>query len=128
MKKRLPYIIGFTVLFAVEVLIALFVNDSFIRPYLGDVIVIWVVYCFVQIFLAGRFSFCIVSAGVFIFAVIVELLQAVNIVEILHLQGNPFFRTLIGTHFDFRDILCYAAGTAVIMLGILLKRFHKRKE
>lgn len=128
MKKRLPYIIGFTVLFAVEVLIALFVDDSFIRPYLGDVIVIWVVYCFVQIFLAGRLSSCIVSAGVFIFAVIVELLQAVNIVEILHLQGNPFFRTLIGTHFDFRDILCYAAGTAVIMTGILLKRFHKRKE
>ena len=128
MKKRLPYIIGFTVLFAVEVLIALFVDDSFIRPYLGDVIVIWVVYCFVQIFLAGRLSSCIVSAGVFIFAVIVELLQAVNIVEILHLQGNPFFRPLIGTHFDFRDILCYAAGTAVIMTGILLKRFHKRKE
>lgn len=128
MKKRLPYIISFISLLAVEVLIALFVDDSFIRPYLGDVIVVWVVYSFVQIILGGRFSSCIVSVGVFLFAVLVELMQAVNIVDLLHLQGSPFFRTLIGTHFDFRDILCYAAGTAVMISVILLKRFCNKKS
>lgn len=118
MKKRLPYLIGFILLTAVEVLIALFVNDSFIRPYLGDVIVVWVVYCFAQLLLGGRFSSYAVSAGVFVFSVFTEIMQGINIVELLGLGDNPFFRTLIGTHFDLKDIICYASGTGALVLLI----------
>src|SRR5690554_5256501 len=38
------------VVFVVEVFIALFVHDNFIRPYLGDVIVVWFVYYFIRAF------------------------------------------------------------------------------
>ena len=51
MKKRLVYL-GLTfVLLAVEVLIALFVHDNFIRPYIGDVLVTVLVCAFLRIFI-----------------------------------------------------------------------------
>lgn len=129
MKKRLPYIIALILIIAVEVLIALFVNDSFVRPYIGDVIVVWAVYAFVQSILGGKFNSFAVSAGVFLFACFVEALQGINIVELLGLGESPFFRTLIGTHFDPADILCYAAGTAILMIFILIfKRTASHKS
>ena len=128
MKKRLPFLIGFIVLTTVEVLIALFVDDSFVRPYLGDVIVVWVVYCFAQLLLGGRFGSYTVSAGVFLFAVFIEIMQGIDIVELLGLGDSPFFRTLIGTHFDLKDIVCYAAGTAALMILIFIRNRKKRAE
>ena len=39
MKKRLWYLGVFGLILAIEVCIALFVHDDFIRPYVGDVLV-----------------------------------------------------------------------------------------
>ena len=126
MKKRLPYIILFVIITAVEVMIALFCHDGFVRYYLGDVIVVWAVYCFVQIFLCGRFSSCGVALGVMIFAFIVEFLQGVNIVDLIGLGDIPFFRVLIGTSFSPVDLLCYAVGTAAEFAGIFLHRKYRQ--
>lgn len=124
MKKR--YITGFLLLLAVEILIALFVHDNFIRPYIGDVIVVWVVYCFVKIFLPKINSY-LTAAGVMIFAFIVEFLQYIHIVDILGLGDIKFFRVLIGTSFSTVDLLCYAVGTAVtIMLIFITGKVHGR--
>ncbi len=122
MKKRLPYLIVFLVLLGIEILIALFINDNFIRPYLGDVIVVWTVYFFIQIFTSGRFKSA-TAVGTFLFAVLVELLQMINIVKLLGLSDIPFFRTLIGTHFDIKDIICYAVGTAVLLFFIFSEKY-----
>lgn len=128
MKKRLPYLIIFVLLFAVEVLIALFVHDDFVRPYLGDVIVVWVVYCFVQIILGKRFNSYAVCVGVFLFACLVEFLQGIKIVEILGLENSSFFRTLIGTSFAIEDLLCYAAGSVITITVIFISRHIYKKE
>lgn len=122
MKKRIPYILGFLLLTLTEVLIALFIHGGFVRNYLGDVIVVWVVYCFVQAIAGGRFNGYIVSVGVMIFAFIVEFLQKINIVDILGLGEIKFFRTLIGTSFSPIDLICYAAGSAIICAVIFIKR------
>ena len=45
-NKRILYGIATIILLVVEVLIALFVHDSIIRPYLGDVLVVVVIYTF----------------------------------------------------------------------------------
>lgn len=130
MKKRAVYALAFVLLTAIEVLIALFINDSFIRPYLGDVIVVWVVFCFVQIFLCNKVNPYVTAIGVFLFACLVEILQGIKIVELLGLAHIPFFRTLIGTQFDIKDIICYGAGTAILCIAICLGRkiFSKTKE
>ena len=43
---RRRYGLVFLLLLGVEIVIALFVHDRFVRPYLGDVLVVWVVYGF----------------------------------------------------------------------------------
>lgn len=111
----------FLVLFGIEVLIACFVNDSFIRPYLGDVIVMSVLYCFLRTVLPVHiwkklhvhyFSWWI--AILFVFAVVVEILQGIHIVELLGLSGSAIASTIIGTSFDWGDLLCYLSGCAVL--------------
>ncbi|MDE6092208.1 MAG: DUF2809 domain-containing protein [Ruminococcus sp.] len=121
MKKRIPYIAGFIFLLFVEVLIALFLHGGFIRFYLGDVIVVWVVYCFVQIFICEKANAYVTALGVMIFSFIVEFLQYIHIVDILGLGDIKFFRTLIGTSFSVVDLVCYACGTAVICILIFIK-------
>lgn len=125
MKKRIPYITGFFLLLIVEVLIALFISGGFIRNYFGDVIVVWVVYCFVKIFLVNADGY-ITAFGVMIFAFLVEFLQYIHIVEILCLEDITFFRVLIGTSFSVIDLVCYAAGTAVTVILISVKTKLKK--
>jgi hypothetical protein len=124
MKQRKPYIIIFIAIFAVETCIALFVHDDFVRPYMGDVIVMWVVYCLAQIILGGRFGSYKVAVGSLIFAFFVELLQKFRIVDVLGIK-SPVLRTIIGTSFAPADLVCYLAGTAVTVAGIWVYRKKK---
>ena len=125
MKKRLIYALATIILIAVEVLIALFVHDNFIRPYIGDVIVVVVVYCFVRIIIPEKVS--LLPLYVFLFAVMVEVLQYFHIVDLLGLGNSTFFRILIGGVFDWKDILCYGVGC--LLLGAWeLFRFRRAHE
>ena len=111
-NKRILYGIATIILLVVEVLIALFVHDSIIRPYLGDVLVVVVIYTFVRIFVPERVV--LLPLYIFVFAVGVELLQLVNIVDKLGLSDNRFFSVLIGTVFDIKDVICYAVGCLIL--------------
>lgn len=51
LRLNKTYLILTIFLFVIEVLIALFVHDNFIRPYVGDVLVVILIYCFVKSFL-----------------------------------------------------------------------------
>ena len=111
-KKRLGYLVATIALLGIEVLIALFVRDAFVRPYVGDVLVVVVIYTFVRIFVPGKVR--LLPVYVFLFAAFVESLQAVHIVELLGLEDHRFFSILIGSTFDVKDIICYAAGCALL--------------
>lgn len=126
-KKQLEYLAATLLLLGVEVLIALFVRDAFVRPYVGDVLVVVVIYTFVRIFVPEKMR--LLPLYVFLFASCVEGLQAVHIVERLGLSGNRFFSVLIGATFDFKDIICYAVGC--VLLGgyeILNRKMTEREE
>ena len=124
MKKRILYLIATLVLLFVEVMIALFVHDSFIRPYVGDMLVVIVVYAFVRIWIPQKCR--LLPLYVFLFAVLVEVLQYFNIVRILGLSGSRFFRVLIGGTFDWKDIACYGAGCIVLAVYEIV-RVHIEK-
>ena len=113
MKRRILYLTATIILLIVEVLIALYVHDGFVRPYFGDVLVVIVIYTFVRIFVPEKLK--LLPLYIFIFAVVVEILQGFHIVHLLGLADNRFFRVLIGGVFDVKDILCYGAGC--ILLG-----------
>ena len=110
MRKRLFYLTATLVIFAIEFCIALFVHDGFVRPFIGDVLVVILIYTFIRIFIPERVR--LLPLYIFIFSVIVEILQYFKIVEILGLQDNRLMSTIIGTSFDIRDILCYFVGCA----------------
>lgn len=110
MKKRISYMMVFIVLLLIEVIIAIFIHDRFIRPYVGDVLIVIVIYCLVRIFTP---KIKLLPIYIFIFAVAVECLQFLNIVGWLGLGGNSLANVVIGTSFDWKDIFCYAVGCAV---------------
>ena len=114
MKKRTFYLIITIMLLVIEVLIALYVHDNFIRPFVGDAIVVIVIYTFVRIFIPEKVR--LLPLYIFIFAVVVEILQGIHIVNILGVADNRFLRTLIGDSYDIRDIICYGIGC--IFLGL----------
>lgn len=107
-KKKISYLLLTVCIFIIEVLIALFVRDRFIRPYVGDMLVVVLIYTFLKIFFTEKPK--LLPLYVFLFALLTEILQAVKIVELLGLADNRFFSILIGTTFDIKDIICYGAG------------------
>ena len=112
MRKRIVYIVLTVILLAAEVVIALFVHDRLIRPYVGDMLVVVVVYTFVRIWIPD--SVRLLPFYVFLFATAVEVLQYFNLVELLGVSDNRFLRILLGTSFDVKDILCYAVGCVLV--------------
>lgn len=110
-KKYFFYFLG---LLIVEILIAIFIQNEIIRGAFGDVLVVILLYCFLQAFFQLNKKKTIIGVG--IFAILVEISQAFNLVEILNLQNNKFFSTILGTTFDLNDIWAYLAGCAVVWM------------
>lgn len=106
---------GLTILiFTIEVFIALFVRDNFVRPYLGDVLVVILIYCFIRSFLS--LPVITVTIFVLVFASTIEFLQYLNIVKKLGLENSTVARTVIGTLFSWIDLLAYIAGIAIVLI------------
>lgn len=106
-------------------MIALFVHDRFVRPYLGDVLVVGVVYAFLRIFVPCGLSW--LPIGVTLLAVGVEISQYFHLVDVLGLGKIPFFRILLGSVFDTKDLLCYLAGGGLVVLAERICEQWKRK-
>ena len=103
------------IIFIIEVLIALYVHDNFVRPYMGDVLVVILIYCFLKAFV--RLPVLTAAISVLIFAFTVEFLQFLNIVEKLHLQSSKLARIVIGTSFSWIDLLTYVVGIAIVIVS-----------
>ena len=101
-------------LFIIEVLIALYIHDKIIRPYIGDVIVVMLLYCFIKSFFNTKVD--PTAIFVLIFAFGIETLQYFNSIEILGLQNNIVARNVIGTSFAWIDIVCYIVGIAIVLV------------
>lgn len=116
---------GLTILiFAIEVLIALYVHDTIVRPYIGDVLVVILIYCFIKSFL--KLSVLPVAIFVLLFSFGIEFLQYLNIVAKLGLQNSKIARTVIGTSFAWIDLVCYIAGIIIALFAE--KWFAKKAE
>lgn len=108
--------------FIIELIIALYVHDNFVRPYFGDVLVVILIYCFLKSFL--KLKVLTASAFVLLFAFTIEFLQYLDIVEKLELQNSKIARTVIGTSFSWEDILSYIVG----IFFVISVEYFLRKE
>lgn len=112
MNKRIKYLISAIIIIVTEVFIAFYVHDNFIRPYAGDILVVFVLYFSYKTLFPKKNKN--LPIYIFIFSVIVEILQGINIMDILGLGDITFFRILLGTNFDIKDILCYLVGCVIL--------------
>jgi hypothetical protein len=113
-KKKFLYL--FVLIFLVEVFIALFNHDRFIRSFVGDVLVIVLLYAFIRIFYKKDHPVAI-TVSIFFIACLVELGQYFGLVSLLKLPETSVAAIMLGTTFDWLDILAYATG-ALIIIGI----------
>jgi len=122
-KFSLKYFLLTLIIFLVEVLIATVLKDQFfIRAYLGDVIVVMLMFTFVKTFLVVNNTKLI--PGIFAFSCLVEFAQFFNIAEKSGFQPGSLMYIVIGNSFSWIDILCYAAG-CLILFGIVTSKKSK---
>ena len=113
-RFRQGYFVLTVLLFLTEVLIAVYVHDNFIRPYFGDFLVVFLMYCFLKSFIDGDMLLTVIA--VLLFSYLIEVLQYLNFVEWMGLGDSEIARNLIGTSFAWMDILAYTAGALAILL------------
>lgn len=88
--------------------IALWVHDRFVRPYLGDVLVVILLHATGRTLRPRGWRW--LPLPVFLLAAAVEAGQYFHLLTLLGLGDNRFARVLFGTSFSWGDLLCYAAG------------------
>lgn len=125
-RKRILYLLIMLILFGIELLIALFVHDKFIRPYVGDVLVVVLLYTFVRIFLPEGLP--LLPLYIFLFAAGIEVLQYFRIVEVLGLSDNRILSVVIGSVFDWKDIVCYGVGCGLLFVYEFIKKDLTNKK
>lgn len=104
----------FLFIFVLEVLIALFVHDSIIRPFGGDLLVVILIYYFVKSFLHIDYRY--LTIVVLTFAYMVEIGQYFNLVDALGLRDNRIMRIVIGSSFSWGDLVAYTLGAMTCYL------------
>lgn len=116
----------FSLILVTEILIALYLHDRIIRPYFGDVLAVILIYCFIKSFLKTK----VFPTAVFVLFVAfgIETLQYFNIVEKLGLQGSKIARVVIGTSFEWTDMLTYIIGIAIVLLTEKLTTHNPKSE
>lgn len=113
MRFHVGYALAAIILFSIECVIAVFFKGGFIRGFVGDVLVVALLYTVLQ----TVFQLKPPTAGLLVlsFAFAIEAAQLAGLIYMLGLGDNTLARTIIGTHFDIKDLLAYSIG----FLGIL---------
>lgn len=120
LKFNLKYFSLFLLFFIFEVIIALFVHDNFIRPFVGDILVVILIYFFIKSFVKKIIK--LLPLYIFIFALCIEICQYFNLVKILGFENNILVSIVLGSTFDLKDILCYFIGSIVLFIYQIFRK------
>lgn len=127
-KDRIRYAIAFLLLLLTEIAIAKWAG-GFVRGYLGDVLVIPLVYFFLRALLFpkdGIFSVYVLPFITYSLGWVAEVLQAFHLADALGIaEGSPLAIALGGS-FDLLDGVCYLAG--LYLIGLFLAVETKWKD
>ncbi len=105
-------------IFLTEVLIATKLKDIFfVRAYLGDVIVVMLIYTFIKTFFRIEDNKKLIL-GILIFSFLIEVAQYFNIAEKLGFRKGSLMYIVIGNSFSWIDILCYVAGCLLLFVFV----------
>lgn len=101
-------------LFLLLVFIAMYIRDGFIRPYGGDLLVVIFLYCLLRSFF--RIPFKKAIFWVLLFSFLIEGLQYLQLIKHLGLEKNLVAVAVMGSHFEWLDLLLYSAGGLLVLV------------
>lgn len=122
-RLRATYFAIFVAVLCIEILIGVYVRDAFVRPYVGDVLVVVLIYCLIRVI--KPMGVKLMPLYVFAFACGVELLQLIDVVGILGIPKGSVIAIMIGSTFSFPDIICYAVGCTIVAVTEFLVKLKK---
>lgn len=127
LKFNRQYFVLAALLFGIEILIATFVHDQIIRPYIGDLLVVILIYCFIKSFI--NTPVLITALSVLAFSYTIETLQYFHIVNKLGLRESGMAAIIIGTSFEWTDLVAYTLGIAIVIFleSVIANRKIKTK-
>ena len=111
---RKSYFLAAVLIFFIEVFIAVYVRDGIIRPYGGDVLVVIFLYFLLRSFF--KISSTKAILGVLAFAFFIEGLQHFQLVNVLGLREKKIASVVLGSHFEWLDILAYCLGAIILLI------------
>lgn len=121
LQFSLKYLLLTVFIFLVEVLIATKLSHIFfVRAYLGDAIVVMLLYTFVKSFVKVNNEKLIL--GILIFSFLIEFAQYFNIAEKLGFRPGSLMYIVIGNSFSWIDNLCYAIGCLILYLIVRMTK------
>ncbi|MBW2938924.1 DUF2809 domain-containing protein [Aureisphaera sp. CAU 1614] len=112
LEKTNRYFWIFLLLLTIEVVIALFQFHKFIRGFVGDVLVIPLLYYFGR--WITRFSANKLLLAVLLLAISVEIIQWFNLFPLLGIESKLFY-ILIGNTFDPLDLGAHCIGFLTVL-------------
>lgn len=101
-------------LLVTEILIALFVRDAIVRPYVGDALAVVLVYAGLRTITRLRVVPATLLALLTAFAI--EFGQYFHLLDHVGLADNRWARVILGSGFDLQDFVAYIAGALVVLL------------
>ena len=117
---------SFVALFIIESLIAIFVHDAIIRPFFGDFLAVIGLFFLLKSFLnLSDKALILISLG---FSYFLELLQYLDFLTWSGLKSYRLLAIIIGSSFDWGDILSYTLGALALAsaLGLTARLTHQK--
>ncbi|MCR4702939.1 MAG: DUF2809 domain-containing protein [Saccharofermentans sp.] len=125
MNKRITFAFISLLLLGIEILIGLFAH-GWIRSYLGDVLVVILIYTLVRTASINKPSkWYVLPTAILIFSFAVEFLQLWGFCDRFGIE-NRLLRIIIGTGFSYIDLICYVIGLLPCYLVEYLRGKQKR--
>ncbi len=107
------YLLFTITLFILEILIAIFVHDRFIRPFFGDfLVVIFMFYFFKSFTKLSDWNIAWISLSI---SYLVEIFQYFHILRFLGFSHNKIAIIIAGNSFAWEDMVAYTLGILAVL-------------
>lgn len=112
------YFIATILLLLIEILIGAYAHDEIIRPFIGDLLVVILIYCFIMSWF--KINAMATALGVLGFAYATEITQYYHLVYVLGWDSSRIARIIMGTSFSWMDMLMYTIGIILVVVTEML--------
>jgi len=125
MTLRWGYLLAVLILLLVEVLIALFVHDQLVRPYVGDALAVVLVY----VGLRGVTRISVPEGAIVALAMAfaIEFSQYFHVLYYVGLGQSRLARIVLGSMFEVRDLFAYVVGIVGVLAVEVLRTMRQRE-